>query len=186
MSPDLEQMVRELYDKQKIREVVERFARGNDRRDRALFESCFHPDALDDRAMYVGGPEDLFDWCESSHLCLYRTHQHVVTNHVCELDGDVAHAETYWMFAGMLKPDDKLTLFGGRYADRFEKRGGEWKIAARKTVVEWWGTPIDGVVTPESRAAYDKVGKVARDKSDLTYDRPLTIDPDRVGIRSGF
>jgi hypothetical protein len=61
-----------------------------------------------------------------------------------------------------------------------------WKIAARKTVVEWWGTPIDGVVTPESRAAYDKVGTVARDKSDLTYDRPLTIDPDRVGIRSTF
>jgi hypothetical protein len=186
MSPDLEQMVRELYDKQQIREVVERFARGNDRRDRELFTSCYHPDALDDRAMYVGGPAELFDWCVPSHLCYYRTHQHIVTNHVCEIDGDVAHAETYWMFAGMLNEGDKLTLFGGRYIDRFEKRDGVWKIAARKTVVEWWGTPIDGMVTPESQAAYAKVGTIANDRTDLSYDRPLTIDPERVGIRSGF
>jgi hypothetical protein len=29
------------------------------------------------------------------------------------------------------------------------------------------------------------VGKVARDPSDCSYDRPLTIDKTRVGIRMG-
>ena len=186
MNTELEQMVRELHDKQSIREVVEKFARGSDRRDRALFVSCYHPDALDDRAMFVGGPEDLFDWADPSHLQYYRTHQHIVTNHLCELDGDIAHAETYWMFAGMTLEGDKLTQFGGRYLDRFERRGGQWKIAARKTVLEWWGTPIDGIVTPETAAAYARVGKIAKDRTDCSYDRPLSIDPARVGIREGF
>jgi SnoaL-like protein len=183
MTPELEAMVRELYDKQKIWEVVQRYARSNDRRDRDMFVGCYHPDALDDRAMFTGGGEDLFDWSDPSHLRYYRTHQHYMCNHYCELDGDTAHAETYWIFAGLTVEGDQLTLFGGRYADRFEKRGGEWKIAARKTVMEWWGTPADGSVTQETIDAFAAVGKIGKDRSDLTYDRPLTIDPERVGLR---
>src|SRR3546814_12102741 len=39
MEPTLETMVRELYDKQKIREVITRYCRGVDRMDRDLFLS---------------------------------------------------------------------------------------------------------------------------------------------------
>jgi hypothetical protein len=36
-------MVRELYDQQKIRDVVINYCRGVDRMDRDLFLSCYHP-----------------------------------------------------------------------------------------------------------------------------------------------
>jgi hypothetical protein len=42
------------------------------------------------------------------------------------------------------------------------------------------------MTTPESQAAYAGVGRVAKDRSDLSYDRPLTVDPARVGIRMGI
>jgi ketosteroid isomerase-like protein len=182
----LENLIRELHDKQSIREVISNYSRGIDRRDRNLLLSCYHPDALDDHGMFVGGPEDFYDWTDPSHLRYFRTHQHVITNHTCFLEGDVAHTETYWMFAGMTEGDGKLAMFGGRYLDRLERRDGQWRIAARKCVLEWWGTPTDGMVTPDSIAAYAQVGTVAKDRSDCSYERPLTVDVRRVGLRMGI
>jgi hypothetical protein len=186
MDAELERMVRELHDKQAIREVIMNYARGVDRQDKALLVSCYHPDALDDHGMFVGGAEDFFDWTEPSHLGFFVAHHHILTNHVCTLDGDVAHTETYYMFAGRLPGEPpQLSLNGGRYIDRLEKREGRWAIVARKCVVEWWGTPAD-MSTPETQAAFAAVGKTAKDKSDLSYDRPLTVDPKRVGVRMGI
>lgn len=185
MEPELEQMIRELYDKQAIREVINTYARGIDRQDRDLLLTCYHPDAVDDHGMFVGGPGDFFDWTDPSHLRYFRTHQHVVTNHTCSLDGDIAHTETYWMFAGMTSDGDQLIMFGGRYIDRMEKRNAEWRIAARKCVLEWWGTPGEGMVTEETTAAYAAVGPIAKDKTDTSYERPLTVNPKRIGIRMG-
>lgn len=183
MEPSLERMIRELHDKQAIREVICNFVRALDRQDRELLLSCFHPDGLDDHGMFVGSGADFFDWTDPSHLRFFRTHQHHVTNHVCELAGDVAHCETYWMFAGMTKEGDHLATYGGRYVDRMQRCDGEWRIAARKLLVEWWG---EGAVSPEMAAIYAAVGKVARDRSDCSYDRPLTVDPHRVGVSMGF
>jgi ketosteroid isomerase-like protein len=182
----LADMIRELHDKQAIREVISNYSRGLDRKDRDLLQSCYHPDALDDHGMYVGGPGDFFEWADLSHLRYFRTHQHVLTNHTCSLEGDVAHTETYWMFAGMAEGEDKLAMFGGRYVDRLEKRNGQWRIAARKCVLEWWGTPSDGLVTPEWKDGFAKGGKLAKDRSDCSYERPLTVDPRRVGLRLGI
>jgi ketosteroid isomerase-like protein len=182
MTPSLEAMVRELHDRMAIRDVIERYSRGVDRQDKEILLSCYHPDAIDDHGMFVGPADEFFDWTDPSHLYLFSTHQHIVTNHTCELDGDVAHCETYYMFAGMTKEDDQLAMSGGRYVDRMEKCDGEWRIAARKCLVEWGSANMR---VPEMAAVYAAVGKVARDKSDCSYDRPLTNDPARVGIRMG-
>jgi ketosteroid isomerase-like protein len=184
MVHELESMVRELYDKQAIREVITNYSRGIDRRDKALLLSCYHPDALDDHGMFVGGAEDFYEWTDPSHLRYFKTHQHIVTNHTCSLEGNVAHAETYWMFAGMTETDGKLATYGGRYVDRLEKREGQWKIAVRKCVLEWSGG--EGKQTPESIAARATGGKVAKDRSDCSYERPLTVNPERIGLRLGI
>ena len=178
----MEAMVREIYDRQAIRMVIERYSRGLDRQDKEILLSCYHRDAIDDHGMFVGPPDEFFDWTWPSHLCLFKTHQHIVANHVCELDGDVAHCETYYVFAGMTEEGDRLGLSGGRYIDRMEKRNGEWKIAARKCLVEWRNENMHAEGMDEVYAA---VGKVARDRSDCSYDRPLVNDPARVGIRMG-
>ena len=182
MDNELETMIRELYDRQAIRDVVNRYSRGVDRQDKALLLSCYHEDAIDDHGMFVGPADEFFDWTYPSHLHMFRTHQHTVCNHVCELDGDTAHCETYYFFAGMTKEGNQLAMAGGRYIDRMERRNGEWRIAARKCVVEWGSENMTSEDMTEVHAA---VGRVANDTSDLSYERPLTIDMSRNGIRMG-
>lgn len=182
MDAELERMIRKLDDRMAIADVIARYSRGVDRQDRALLESCYHPGAIDDHGMFVGPADEFFDWTDPSHLHLFRTHQHITANHTCELDGDTAHCETYYIFAGMTKADNAFALSGGRYIDRMEKRDGEWRIAARKCLVEWTSP---NMTVPEMAEVYAAVGKVARDHSDCSYDRPLTIDLSRLGIRLG-
>ena len=55
-----ERMVRETHDRQAIHALVCNVSRAIDRQDRELLLSCFHPDALDDHGMFVGGPADFF------------------------------------------------------------------------------------------------------------------------------
>ncbi|MEP6867632.1 MAG: nuclear transport factor 2 family protein [Novosphingobium sp.] len=181
-----EEMVQELYDKQKIREVVIRYARGVDRMDEALLKSAYHPDAIDDHGFFVGNRDEFWDWVNTYHMNAQSTHQHIITNHHCELDGDTAHCETYWLFAGLDPNGENLTIGGGRYIDRMEKRGGEWRIAARKCVPDWGGAPVDNQIPPEQRAMLQQSGIVARDRSDCSYERPLTVPAERVGINLMF
>jgi ketosteroid isomerase-like protein len=181
MTDELESMIRELHDRQAIRDKIYAYCRGVDRMDRALLLSAYHPDAIDDHGIFVGGPEAFADWAFALHSSLQYTHQHVVTNHSCELDGDVAHTETYWMFAGMHHDGNMLSLGGGRYIDRFEKRDGQWKIAARKCVPDWGGVPGPSWLSAEGAMALASGGRIARDRSDSSYERPLEIDPDRIG-----
>lgn len=182
MNTELETVVRELHDRQAIRDVVNRYSRAVDRQDKALLLSCYHPEAIDDHGMFVGPAHEFFDWTDPSHLNMFKGHQHVICNHLCELDGNTAHCETYYFFAGMIKDSNQLAMSGGRYIDRMEKRNSEWRIVARKCVVEWGS---DNMTSEEMAQVYAAVGNVARDKSDLSYDRPLNIDMSRNGIRMG-
>src|SRR3546814_13302101 len=116
-------MVRELYDKQKIREVVTRYCRGVDRMDRDLFLSAYHPDAIDDHGFVVAGPEAFWAWVHHYHNTAQSKHQHIITNHHCELDGNIDHHETYWRFAAHNHKKSKRVQEGQRVADR-RKTGG--------------------------------------------------------------
>ena len=177
MEPNLEAMVRELYDRQKIREVVTNYCRGVDRMDRDLLMSCYHPDAIDDHGFFVDGPKAFWDWVNHYHSNAQAGHQHIITNHSCDLD----HCETSWLFAGMDAKDFSLSIGGGRYLDRIEKRDGVWRIAARKCVSEWGGVPTASKVSPEFMGMLRESATIARDKSDSSYERPLTVNPKRIG-----
>jgi len=182
MTPDLETRVNDLWDRQAIRDCVATYCRAVDRIDRELLLSCYHPDALDDHGIFVGGPEAFADWVFDLQGRMQTSTQHIITNHLCELAGDVAHAETYWMAASMNRQGDPLTLGGGRYIDRLERREGRWAIAARKCVPDWGGQPGRSWLPPEIAALMTSGAKPARDRSDPSYERPLKVDPDRVGF----
>ena len=94
-------------------------------------------------------------------------------NHRCELDGDTAHTETYWLFIGNNRREPATSLHTGRYLDRFEKRDGKWAIAARKCIIEGGGALGAIPVPAEALAAYAATGVASRDKSDPSYVRPL-------------
>src|SRR5882672_11478300 len=93
--------LQQLLDRQAIQDCLMRYSRGVDRLDRELLLSAYHPDAVDDHGMFAGGRDAFVDWVIDMHSSTHLSQQHCLFNHTCELEGDVAHAETYYMFVGM-------------------------------------------------------------------------------------
>jgi len=164
--------LQELLDKQDIHECLLRMSRGSDRYDRTLFLSGFHADATVAAGPYVGDPAGLYDWSSAFQQGMYARTFHKILNHLCDLDGDQAHAETYYLFVGCLIGGDNL-LAGGRYVDRFERRDGRWGLVMRNNFVEWTTT------TPALESPLGEIpdlhlnGLPAFDRSDPSYQRPL-------------
>ena len=173
LTPELLAFLREAADRQAILDCIHRYTRGVDRADRELMLSAYHPDARDEHGVANLGAAAFVDWALGWHGEYQTRHQHIVTNHTVELSGETAHAETYYTFWGLNK-EGPPTLAFGRYIDRFEKRGGKWAIAHRVCVNEVIGK-FDLVDLPaEWRDAAASTGPVARDKTDISYQRPLS------------
>ncbi|MBW8754956.1 MAG: nuclear transport factor 2 family protein [Sphingomonadales bacterium] len=167
-----------LLDKQEIAEALARFSRGMDRLDRELYLSAFHPDAEMAAGPFVGLASECADWAFPMHVEGQILTHHALLNMTIDIDGDTAHTETYYLFVARNK-DESLVQAGGRYIDRFERRGkdgqgGEWKIALRTNAIEWAGL-LPNIPIPFSDVPdlYGN-GAPARDKSDPSYRRPLT------------
>ena len=167
---DITGQVEQLLDRQAIRDCVYRYARAIDRHDTELLESCYHADAIDDHGSYVGSARGLAETTQALHEGFLRT-QHHMTNHFVDLQGSTAHAETYYLVAVRDKAGP-TSLVSGRYVDRFEKRNGDWRIAARVTLCET-------VVEAPTGAVMEQLDQVfapgSRDRSDISYQRPLQV-----------
>lgn len=171
---DLLLEVRRLADRADIRDCIERYARGMDRRDRDLLRSAYHDGAIDDHVGFVGEVDDFIDWAFAYHATQTR-YQHYLLNHTADVDGDVAHAETYYLFTGTdREPANHLTISGGRYVDRLERRDGRWAIAARVCVVEWI-TESASSITEDVIGMLSTVQAPTKDRTDPSYLRPLTL-----------
>ena len=175
MSPTLPAELQQLIDRQQIHDCILRYCSGVDCFDREMLLSVYHPDAVDDHGSFVGSAAQFVDWAFAYHEKYQHTHKHYVLNHRCDLEGDTAHTETYWLFAGNNKLGPAASIHGGRYLDRFEKRAGRWAIAARKCIIEWGGALGDIPVPPEALAAFAATGVALRSKNDPSYQRPLTV-----------
>lgn len=164
--------IAQLLDRQDIVDCLTRFSRGMDRFDRELVLSAFHPDAVIAAGEFVGGPVELYEWAFRMHSEGQIATQHNLLNNTCEITGDVAHSETYYLFAARNR-DDTNWLAGGRYFDRLERRAGSWRIALQTNAIEWSGmvptVPIPFADVPD----IDGNGAPSRDRSDPSYQRPL-------------
>ena len=182
-----------LIDRQQIHDCILRYCSGIDRFDREMVLSVYHADAIDDHGAFVGSAAQFVDWAIAYHRKYQHTHKHYVMNHRCELDGDSAHAETYWLFSGHNTLGPPASLHGGRYLDRFEKRDGVWAIAYRELLREWANldeipdmsdlssfTSTRAVLSPEMRAFMNGGPASRRDRGDRSYARPLVGNPERV------
>jgi hypothetical protein len=162
-----------LADRQDILDCLIHFCRGMDRFDRELFLSAFHPDATIAAGVFVGGPKALYDWAKALHDQGQVTTHHGMLNHSCQIQGNTAHTETYYMFVGRNR-DDSNWIAGGRYIDRLERRDGTWRIALRTNVIEWSGVlptmPLPFSDVPDIHVN----GAPVRSRDDPSYQRPLT------------
>jgi len=188
----IERMVQELHDRQAIRDCLMTYSRGVDRLDRELILSVYHEDATDDHGAFVGGPLAFADWVIAMHTATHMSHQHCQFNSTCDLQGDVAHTETYYMFVGINRKGNPLAMSGGRYIDRLEKRAGRWAIASRLCVRDW--APLATIPESLDQAALTVVqldeatktmiragAKPARDRTDPSYLRPLQVRTSSTG-----
>lgn len=172
----LEQALRELVDRQAITDCLNRYARGLDRKDLDMLRSAYHDDAVDHHgAMGDYSPDSLIeDWLIRDGERVFS--QHLLVNTSIDLDGDQAHAETYFQLvieigADVRPGDPRLSVTGGRYVDRFERRSGQWRIARRAVVVEYKAA-LDSMPDHPGRLMWSR-----RSKDDPSYARPLLGPP---------
>jgi hypothetical protein len=128
-----------MSDRQQIHDAVLRYCRGIDRLDMDLVRAAYHPDGLDHHTGFDGTVDEFCLWVEQGLRMLGGT-MHLAGNHLSEIHGDHAVAETYvtahhW---GPDPTDDGLSFTtGARYVDHFERREGRWAITERWAVREW-------------------------------------------------
>ena len=127
-----------MLDREEVKAIPHRFARGLDRVDRALIESCFHPDGVDDHGFYKAGAKDFCDWV-MEQLEKFDASQHVIGTQNVEVTGDKAACESYFVAIHLMPSPDgpKELTVAGRYLDQMEKHEGEWKIKLRRCVFDW-------------------------------------------------
>ena len=176
MDAELERRLREQLDRDEILRVMQRYARGLDRLDNELARSCYWDDAIEDHGSYVGRPDDFIQWADSTTLANTST-KHGILNHHCDLRGDDAYCETYYLFTAVAERAPHL-MSTGRYVDHFQKRPGpngpEWRIANRVCIVEGQYELHDYVLSRLMPPAYseEEPCQAARDRTDVSYHRP--------------
>ncbi|MBG6120030.1 MULTISPECIES: nuclear transport factor 2 family protein [unclassified Sphingobium] len=164
--------LRQLLDKEAIRDCLLRYSRGIDRMDRDLMLSAYHPDGYDDHGVTQGDRETFVDWARSYHQRVQLRHQHRISNETIELDGDSAHVESYYCFWGE-NIEGPPTLAFGRYIDQFERRNGRWAIAYRVCINEISGYFTGREMTENYSKVFYASGPGTRDTDDTSYERPL-------------
>jgi hypothetical protein len=160
--------MQELLDHHRIRTVMGRYARGVDRYDEELVLSVFHEDALDCHGINTVSPTGVVEKLMPA-LKEREASNHYLMNSVIDVDGDVAHVETYFILVRKLIGADDVELMGGRYVDRFERRRGSWKVAVRVVVADW---QVSGDASKMSTIVA-QFHSGSTDRDDPSYERPL-------------
>ena len=162
-------------EREKIRDCIARLARGEDRRDAELISACYWPDSTSDYGVFFGTFEQYLAWVVPGSQAIPVT-QHVLGQSVIELRGDAARVETQVLSYHRVDmgKEERDTVVGGRYLDQMTKRDGQWRIAQRTMLYDWFhdfGVSIDwskGVMgLPFSAGHYP--GKAAGDYSETFF-----------------
>lgn len=166
-----------------VRQCLYRLNRGNDRLDRDLLASAFHPDAQVHYGRIYDGPAAGFVETTLTFQRSQREAQHLLGNIAVTVDGDTAVAESYEVSRHV--HDENGTpvelVIGARCLDRLVHHDGTWVITDRVKVVDWGRRnerPGDWLATAPLAAG-------TRDPSDPSYLLMPTRDEDFGTRREG-
>ncbi len=139
MTTPVSKILEELADREAIRECLYRYSRGVDRLDADMVRSAYWPDVVDTHLDFTGNAEEFIAWSFAAMRTMDQT-QHLIANVLMTIRGSSADVESYFYgFHRINGPDGKFDVIGaGRYVDRLEKRGDEWRIAERLVVTDWF------------------------------------------------
>ena len=167
--------LRALVDRDKIRQCLERLARGEDRRDAAMITASLWLDSVTDYGVFKGSFDEYLAWVVPGADAITNT-QHVLGQTYVELDGDRARAETH------VVSYHRIDIYGfhgleGLQAIVERRAGGETGVAAVQTLVGdevWKAAERAGLIVPGPD------GKMALD--DHFEIKPCEPDPDELPI----
>jgi SnoaL-like domain len=172
---NLENMQRDrryLKDRQEILDCIVRESRGRDRHDSEMTKSCYWADGADEHGPAVTSGLEYGEKANAGHRAGFSANSHNLTNHTCEIDGEVANCETY-VVGGLLSLDQKTCKIAlGRYVDRLERRNGEWRIQLRRCVIDM---VAEGDASWLRSPAIAGFLKGLRSKADPSYQRPIRL-----------
>jgi hypothetical protein len=133
--------VQELLDREAIRACLYRYCRGIDRCDVETLKSAYWPEAADNHVYFNGNAWEFAEWVVPLLRGREQT-MHMITNAMFHFDGaDAARVESQYVgFERVASPKRGVTdmFAGGRYLDRFERRGEEWRILHRDVYWAWF------------------------------------------------
>jgi SnoaL-like domain len=133
----------ELQARLAIEDTLKHFIRAVDRQDWAAARATYHDDAIDAHGFFTGPADELLTVVERLHE--RQDHSvHFISNILIEFAApDRALVESYILVFQRFGPDAEgvppgsagVRKFGtARYIDRFETRGGDWRVAHRTLV----------------------------------------------------
>jgi hypothetical protein len=171
----LERKVQHLADRTAILDCIARNARGCDRHDAELLASSYHSDGIDEHGYAINPGPRYPDYANKVHAAGSAHNMHNITTHTCDIQGDTAHCESYVIGLFLNMDGKSARLIAGRYIDRLERRGGEWRIALRRSTVE---VLMSGDASMLSNRIFAKMGYIrgTRDTQDPSYQRPLSLE----------
>lgn len=152
-----------------IRDVQLRYCRAADRKDFELYRTCFHEDAVLDFSFFTGSVDEFMDMAQES-LARFTATTHFTGNQLIEVDGDSAWCEFYTRATHRMAADEngpeRDYVAAVRYIDRMERRGGKWRIARRRCILDWARSdPVPDYCDGP------KTGDARRDRNDPSYSR---------------
>jgi hypothetical protein len=147
----------ELADRLAIHRLSDAYADAADRRDAVAFSGLFLPDATL-QVIRDGAEPSTFVGHDRlaeipAMLARYRTTLHVVTNHHCTLDRDLAHGGAICQAHHLIDdatgadPTTSDLVLNIRYRDSYARTGAGWRFATREVHILWTST---GPVTSAS------------------------------------
>ncbi|MFC3608813.1 nuclear transport factor 2 family protein [Stutzerimonas tarimensis] len=158
MNPDpLQRQLASLQAKQDLHELLANYCTGVDRRDRALLESLWWPEATMDFGLFRGPAAQFCELITADNPAVEMTY-HFTSNELFEINGDQATGRAYVIGMSALRGEGEGTqhVAAGRYLDHYERRDGVWKFSKRLFVLDLnfngastavWDSGIGAVVT---------------------------------------
>lgn len=139
MTTSTRKILEQLADREAIRECLYRYSRGVDRLDADMLRSAYWPDAVDNHLSFTGNAEEFIAWSFPIMKTMDQT-MHMIGNILIDIQGNFADAESYFYGYQRINTESGKAdvIAGGRYIDRFEKRGDEWRVIKRLVQTDWF------------------------------------------------
>ena len=156
-----------------IVELLNCHSRALDRLDASLMKAVYWPSATVDYGGFKGEAHVFADLVMAALADQYQLTQHRVTNTVFEFFNDQHAATESLVFAKHLLLDGASEMvFSGRYLDRFESDGVNWKFKCRHVVMDW--SRRRAVVDERAVGSFASLTKGLNNQQDLSWNHFAT------------